>query len=63
MYARRGLYATQNIKAGSKITKDMVIPLRPQMEYISPAEWNDISGKKIKHPVKTGDGISKENFE
>ena len=63
MYARRGLYVNQDIKQGSRITKDMVIPLRPQMDYVSPSEWNDISGKVIKYSVKKGDGISKEDFE
>lgn len=63
MYARRGLYANQDIKEGSKITKDMVIPLRPQMEYVSPSAWNEISGKIVKCSIKTGDGISKESFE
>jgi len=41
----------------------MVIPLRPQMGYVSPSEWSDISGKVIKCSVKKGDGISKEDFE
>ena len=63
LYARRGLYVNQDIKQGSKITKDMVIPLRPQMDYVPPSEWNEISGKVIKCSVKKGDGISKEDFE
>ncbi len=63
LFARRGLYVNQDIKQGSKITKDMVIPLRPQMSYVSPSEWNEISGKVIKCSVKKGDGISKEDFE
>ena len=63
MFARRGLYVNQDIKKGSKINKDMVIPLRPQMNYVSPSEWDEISGKVIKCSIKKGDGLSKEDFE
>ena len=63
LYARRGLYLNQSVKKGSKISKEMLTPLRPQMNFITPSDWYKIKDKIIKIDRNEGDGLSLQDFE
>ena len=57
---KRAYYAKFFIKKGSKIKKDMIIPLRPCMKNsISPDKISQIINKKAKKNIKLGECIKK----
>lgn len=61
-FARRGLYLKKSIKAGEKITKDHLIPLRPLLDFISPIHWEDIVGREVNKDKHEGEGIKNKDF-
>lgn len=60
-WARRGVYLARSVKAGEKITEDMLILLRPDVG-ISAGDFESAVGKiagedlKARYPLKTKDG-------
>ena len=61
-FARRGLYLKKDIKAGEKITRDHLIPLRPLLNFISPIHWEEIIGKRVVKNMNEGEGIKMTDF-
>lgn len=59
---RRSLYAAQDIKAGTVLEGNMLIPLRPA-KGISPMEIDSVVGKKVKTDLKEGDVLSEDALE
>ncbi len=55
-YARRGIYAKNNIKIGDKFTANNLIALRPQGK-ISSKEWFKILNKKSNYKIAKGKQI------
>lgn len=60
-YARRSLVATYDLKAGTIITPDMIIPKRPGTG-ISPLHYDRIIGSQIKVDVKKDELLQWEMF-
>lgn len=63
-YFNKSLVAGMNIKAGTKITSNMVYAMRPRM-YIKGFYSNlfhDIVGKKVRKDIKKFDPISEDNL-
>jgi N,N'-diacetyllegionaminate synthase len=58
---RKGLYAKADISAGTEITAQMIVPLKPPLG-LSPAELPNIIGRKVKTDLKAGDPIKKEHI-
>ncbi|HEY3272826.1 MAG TPA: N-acetylneuraminate synthase family protein [Methanocella sp.] len=53
---RRAVFASQDIPAGTVITKDMTMIVRPAPEgSLTPGQLKDIVGKKLKTGLKKGD--------
>ena len=57
---RRGMYATRAIKKGEKITRDMIVYLRPAVG-LRPPMINKVVGKKAKRDIKAAQPIYKED--
>lgn len=61
---RRSLRSRLEIQAGSKITRDNIIALRPRTpKGISPSELKNILGKNVKKNIDEGDEIEWSNLE
>lgn len=60
-WARRSLYAARDIPAGSRVTEDMVITLRP-WGGIAPKDAKLIFGKKTLRNIKARAAITWEDF-
>ncbi len=63
LYARRGVYAREEIKQGSKIFEDNLICLRPVPQNGYPAsELKSIVGKYCLNDIKSGEAITKNDL-
>jgi N-acetylneuraminate synthase len=62
-FARRGLYTTKKLYAGDVITKNDLCPLRPQLDFISPKNYQDVIGKKLINDIDKLTGISYSDIE
>ena len=56
-YARRAIFANENIKIGDKFTEKNLITLRPEIEGISSKYWNRVIGKTSKFYIKKNSPI------
>jgi N,N'-diacetyllegionaminate synthase len=55
---RRSLYARADIPAGAALSADNMIPLRPwSAEAVSPMQWDEMIGRKVKRPIASGKSI------
>jgi N,N'-diacetyllegionaminate synthase len=54
--ARRGLFASRDIKAGEKINEGMIDVIRPKA-FFPPAGISKITGRKLKKDMKKGDAF------
>jgi N-acetylneuraminate synthase len=59
---RKSLYLNKDIKKGTKLTKDMIIALRPG-DGISPMEIPNLVGKTFNKNLKMSEKITYEDFE
>ncbi|MFZ3043657.1 MAG: N-acetylneuraminate synthase family protein [Minisyncoccia bacterium] len=57
---RRGMYATRDIKKGTKITRDAIVYLRPAVG-LRPPLIQKVVGKKAKRDIKAAQPIRKED--
>jgi|TARA_Y100000389_G_scaffold102965_1_gene99815 N-acetylneuraminate synthase len=62
LIVRKSLYSSKDIKKGTKLTKDMIIALRPG-DGISPMEIPNLVGKTFKRNLKVSEKITYEDFE
>ena len=63
MYARRGIYASTNLKKGMRITNENLISLRPiPSEGFSANLIDELVGKEIKRDVLAGAPITREDI-
>ena len=62
-FARRAIYAKENIKKLKIIDSNDIVPLRPSTGGISVSEWNKILGKKIYFNLKKGEILKKKFFK
>lgn len=60
-WARRSLYAARDIPAGSCVSKDMIITLRP-WGGIPPKDANIIIGKKVLRDIKAHTALTWDDF-
>ena len=58
---RRSLYAARDIPAGTPVTEDMVVTLRP-VRGVEPKDFNLINGKKTKRDIKARAPITLNDF-
>ena len=54
--ARRGLYSTQALKRGDKITSEMIVALRPESAILADREF-DLVGQVLSEDLEAGDGF------
>ena len=61
---RKALMAGQNIKAGAKITKDMIYAMRPQIYAggLPSEEYENVLGREAKHDIKKYKPITWDNI-
>ena len=62
-YARRGSYLVEDIAKGELLTKDHIIALRPQLDFIPINQVSQFYGKKLNQELKKNTGIKKEYFD
>ena len=62
LYARRGLYANRDIKAGEVLCLADVIPLRPLLDYVPANAAENFVGAKALINIKKGTGIRMEDI-
>ena len=55
--ARRGLYATRDLRAGHILAAEDLCPLRPQLDFISPKYVNNLIGKELVVDIVKSQGI------
>lgn len=60
-WTRRSLYAAKNIPAGTTITENMIITLRP-WGGIAPKDMKIILGKKVKRPITSHSPVTWEDL-
>ena len=58
---RRGLVAKRDIPAGTTLTSDMLVPLRPQ-EGITPVRIDEVLGKSCTRAVKQGSPLTEADL-
>ncbi len=58
---RKSIHLAKDVKAGSVITNDDLIPLRPA-EGISPMHWNDVVGKTANKDLNAFDLVKMEDL-
>ena len=61
-YARRGLYAKRDIKAGEVLCLADVIPLRPLLDYLPANAMEKFLGSKVLSNIEKGAGIKIEDI-
>lgn len=59
--ARRGLYASKDLKSGEMLTFDLVSILRPESS-ISPMEIETVLGKRLKRDLRAYEPINRNNL-
>jgi len=62
LVARKSIYLSKDIKKGTKLTKDMIIALRPG-DGISPMEIPNLVGKIFNKNLRMSEKITYEDFE
>lgn len=62
LIVRKSLYSSKDIKKGTKLTRDMIIALRPG-DGISPMEIPNLVGRTLKRNLKISEKITYEDFE
>ena len=57
-YARRGLYFTTDLPAGTKIQSSHLQALRPKLDFVCPSMFEQVVGKKLARAVTANTGVT-----
>ncbi len=61
-WARRSIYASRDLLAGSTVTDEVIITLRP-WGGIQPKDFHLFKGRKLRKPIQAREALTPEHFE